>query len=231
MSLAVVDWVSRQAVRLARRLRPSDPDVFLNNVTGVIHVGANSGQERKKYDRHGLSVVWVEPIPAVFASLQENIRKFPRQRAYRYLLTDREGQSHELKIANNGGASSSILDMALHKDIWPDIHYIKSITLTSATLSAMIVRERIEMHDYQALVMDTQGSELLVLKGAENLLAKFRYIKTEAPDFEAYAGCCLVSDLSAYLAGFGFREIQRTQFAGRQAGGSYFDIVYERSER
>ena len=41
---------------------------------------------------------------------------------------------------------------------------------------------------WDALVMDTQEPELLILKGAEPMLSQFKYIKTEAADFESYVG-------------------------------------------
>jgi len=76
--------------------------------------------------------------------------------------------------------------------------------------------------------MDTQGSELLVLKGGLSLLKNFQYIKTEAADFESYKGCCLINDLSKFLNKLGFKEIKRIKFATRKKGGNYFDVLYER---
>ena len=87
------------------------------------------------------------------------------------------------------------------------------------------------MGDYQALVMDTQGSELLVLKGATQSIPELQYIKIEAPDFESYAGCCLVDDLIDFLEPFGFREMNRTKFAEHPNGGSYYDVVFKRKRR
>ena len=63
------------------------------------------------------------------------------------------------------------------------------------------------------LVIDTQGSELLVLKGALPILHHFKYIQTEVPDFEAYKGCCQLKDLQFFLVGLGYQEISRHQFA------------------
>lgn len=39
---------------------------FLSKGRGVIHVGANAGQERELYAAFGLHVIWIEPIPDVF---------------------------------------------------------------------------------------------------------------------------------------------------------------------
>ena len=41
----------------------SPRDAYLKRVTGVIHVGANAGQERELYASFHLDVVWIEPIP------------------------------------------------------------------------------------------------------------------------------------------------------------------------
>ena len=205
-----------------------DVNSFLNNVSGVIHVGANSGQERDEYNLYSLDVIWIEPIPKIFNKLQKNIKRYSKQKAYKYLLTNIDNQDINFKIANNAGQSSSILELNLHKDIWPNVEYISSIKLKSSTLKNVIKYEKIDIKKYQALIMDTQGSELLVLKGGSSLLKNFRYIKTEAADFESYKGCCLINDLSKFLNKLGFKEIKRIKFATRKKGGNYFDVLYER---
>jgi len=176
-----------------------DPDRFLRNISGVIHVGANIGQERELYGKIGLRVIWIEPIPEVFETLQANLRGFPNQRAVQCLITDRDDEEYRFHVANNNGASSSILELKYHKDIWPDVNYTDTILLKSITLTSLFKKERIDPADYQALIMDTQGSELLVLKGGIPVLHNFKYIKTEAWDVEVYAGCCQLVDISSLL--------------------------------
>ena len=72
--------VIRSVLGKARR-RLRDSDGFLKNVSGVIHVGANEGQEREDYAARNLRVLWIEPIPSVFARLTLNIAKYDRQEA------------------------------------------------------------------------------------------------------------------------------------------------------
>lgn len=180
------------------------------------------------YGDYDLNVVWIEPIPEVFARLETNLKDFPRQQAFQHLVTDQDGREYEFHIANNNGQSSSILDFDLHKDIWEEIHYEKSILLKSVKLSSLIETEKIEIDKYDALIMDTQGTELLVLKGAEDLLSRFQYIKTEAADFEVYKNCCQVKDLEDFLGKHGFKELIRTKFASRTDVGNCYDIVYKK---
>lgn len=203
-------------------------DGFLRDVTGVIHVGANCGQEREQYSELGLQVIWIEPIPEVFKALKRNIKPFDNQVAYQELVTDADGKEYQFHISNNNGASSSILELKQHKDIWPNVDYTNSITLNSITLTSLLKREGIDPSNYQALIMDTQGSELLVLQGSVELLQNFEFIKTEVSDFESYKDCCQLNDIAEFMAEHGYVEFSRNKFATREAGGNYFDIVYKR---
>ncbi|WP_193195855.1 FkbM family methyltransferase [Nostoc sp. MG11] len=223
-------WVKnlKLVFRAIKKRLDKDCDSFLEQVSGVIHVGANIGQERKLYAKHNLDVLWIEPIPKIFKKLKNNLKKYPRQQGYQYLVTDRDNEQYEFHIANNNGLSSSILNFDLHKDIWPQISYERSIILQSTTLVSLLDKEDINIVKYDALVMDTQGSELLVLKGAETLLNKFKYIKTEVSDFESYVGCCQIKDIEDFLLKHGFREVSRHNFASRKEGGNYYDIVYKK---
>jgi FkbM family methyltransferase len=219
-----------KVLRRLRRLLKPDPNRFLRRARGVVHVGANAGQERDLYDRLGLEVLWIEPIPEVFVELQANIAGLPRQRALQYLVTDRDDATYEFNIANNRGESSSILPLKEHRDVWPKVHYTRKIELRGVTLTTLAQRENIDLARYDALVMDTQGSELLVLRGAVPVLEQLKFVKTEVPDFEAYSGCARLDDIAQFLTARGFVEQSRHCFAERAGVGRYYDVVYERGE-
>lgn len=234
VKVAIYDQLPKPLARLGRHLlrlvSPGRRNNGLSQCRGVIHVGANSGQERKVYARLGLDVLWIEPIPGVFAELVANIARFPRQKAIQALVTDKDGEPIVLNIASNGGASSSILDLGQHEDVWPDVTYVGRIECTSKTLVTALAEAGVDLARYDGLVMDTQGSELLVLKGAEPLLSGFKYIKTEAADFEMYKGCVRFGELEAYLAARGFSIVRKEPFAQRTAGGSVYDVLFERTQ-
>jgi len=218
---------------LVRRLRsyaPGNRDRFLRQVSGVVHVGANLGQEAALYDAFGLWVVWIEPIPHIFKRLTANIAPYPRQLAIEALVTDVADKTYTFNVANNDGQSSSILDLGLHTDIWPTVRYEQSLQLRSTTLPNLLASHHVELGRDSALVMDTQGSELLVLRGTESILRQFKFVKTEVADFESYTGCCQLADLNAFLASHGFAEYSRRAFATHPQGGRYYDIVYRRQD-
>jgi FkbM family methyltransferase len=204
------------------------PDFFLRKVSGVIHVGAHVGQERDLYARYGLNVLWLEPNPQVFERLAEGIKDYPAQKALPYLATDVEGKEYTFFISSNEGASSSILAPGEVKELWPEVTFTKTIALKSVTLSSLVARGEIEINRYDGLVMDTQGSELLVLKGAMDLLDRFKFIKTEASDFEVYKGCCQLADLDTFLKARGFKRVRTKRFAHQPGVGSCYDVTYQR---
>ena len=222
-------WRQRNSLekRLANLVQ-GKPDAFLAECRGVVHVGANAGHEAGFYAGHGLAVLWVEPIPTVFAELEENIAAWPNQRAVQALVTDKDGESYTFNVSGNGGQSSSIYEWGGHKEMYPTIDFVDKLELTSTTLARIVGREGIDPSAYDALIMDTQGSELLVLKGAEPLLAGFRYIKTEAADFEAYKGCATLDDITGWLEPRGFKMKRKIRNKTRNNLGSYYDAVYER---
>lgn len=203
-------------------------DDFLRTIYGVIHVGGSVGQEHHLYDKHGLSVIWIEALDSAFQELTDVIQELPNQVAFRRLITDRDSTNYPFYVSNNQGISSSIFKPTGHKEIWPQVTFDETIELESSTLSTLFKEEKIDVSLYQALVLDTQGSELLVLKGLGDLITTFKYIKTEATDFEAYEGCCLMEELDSYLTKFGFKKIITEDMTDRAEGGNFYDILYAR---
>ena len=201
---------------------------FLKDVSGVIHIGASRGQEGRIYEENDLDVVWVEPIPEVFELLEENVKGYPKQQAFQYLVTNVDDKKYKFHIANNRGESSSILDLKESKKIWPHIHYVRTIILKSITLPTLCQKEQIEVNKYDALVLDTQGSELLVLKGAIPILDNFKYIKVEVADFESYKNCCQVGDIESFMKEHRYKEILRYALRIRRINYHCYDIVYEK---
>jgi FkbM family methyltransferase len=160
--------------------------------------------------------------------LQQNIREFRNQRAFQYLLTDKDESTYDFHLSNNGGASSSIFDLGLHKELYPEVHFTETIRVASITLDAVVDKEKLGIKAYDILIMDTQGSELLVLKGACKTLRMIKWVLTECADFPAYEGCCQCDDISTYLNAAGFVEVKRALIVKREGVGTYFHILYRR---
>jgi FkbM family methyltransferase len=207
----------------------SPADAFLSRVDGVVHVGANTGQERFLYDRHGLSVAWVEPLPDVCAELRRNIRDFPLQSAFCRLLSDREHPAVDFRVACDGGLSSSLFDLAEPRRIAAE--FVSWVTTPSSTLEALVREEGIDLARHQALVLDVQGAELAVLRGAGEMLAAFRYIQVDAGDLDAYVGGCRLDEIRRFLGDRGFVEADGDDRGPEAAVARSDQILFMRGSR
>ena len=203
-------------------------DEFLRRVRGVIHVGASEGQERGEYASYDLNVIWVEPIPSAYKKLCENIAPLTRQRAVQGLIGDTDDQVVTLNVSSNDGHSSSIFELGAHKEIWPEVSFVDRIEVRTVTLDTLQMREGWDLSLYGALVIDTQGADLMVLRGAMQTLKMIRYVKVEAANFPAYHGASLDDEIVEFLAKQGFAESSRCAFEEKPGVGTYFDILFER---
>jgi len=221
----------RDCKRGARRLfrQVHNPDFFLRKSKGVIHIGAHLAEEAKLYSAKNLNVLWIEPNPELFVKIGENIANYSNQRALCRLVTDTDDKDFPFHITNNEGISSSIFELAGNTKLWPKVASERTVTLKSITLASLIEREGLDLDLYDGLVMDVQGAELLVLKGATSILSRFKFIKAEAADFELYSGCCQLSDLDVFLSRHNFRRIVTSRYRYEKSVGSCYDVVYTSS--
>lgn len=210
-------------------------DNFLKKCNGVIHIGANEAQERYHYNRLAVrSVIWIEADPEIYNKTLENIKNFSNYKAYNCLITDQTGKKYSFNVSNNSGNSSSIYDLKKEEvqEIYPDLNYVKKIKLISYTLPDLVKKEQIPINDYSVLVLDVQGSELLVLKGCKDMLKIFKYVKLEASEFELYdtGGQCLINEIAEYLKLYDFYEVKRTTIGKNKKNQKMFDVLYSQSK-
>ena len=203
-------------------------DHFLKHSKGVIHIGGHYGEEKDLYEKYHLNVLWIEAMQESVVQLIQEIKSYSNQRVIQALVLDVDDKKYNFYISSNEGASSSIFQLDQHKMIWPEINLIAEIELESITLNALVKKEKIDLTLYDSLVLDTQGSELLILKGAGNILKNFKYIKTEAANFQSYQGGCLLHEIENYLQSQGFELVSINEFASAKQIGSYYDVVYTR---
>ena len=202
---------------------------YLRKSKGVVHVGASFGEERDLYNYFNQNVIWIEPIPDVFQKLKKNISLYKNQVCFNYLITDKIDKEYEFKITNNS-LSSSIFDLAEHKKMWPEVHYSHSITLKSMNLKTLFLNKNIDLKNFDSLVIDTQGSELLVLKGLGEFINFFKYVKVEVWIFECYDGCCTDSEIKSYMNDYNFFVKKKFTSSPKinEKNYLYYDMLFEK---
>jgi FkbM family methyltransferase len=167
----------------------------------VVHCGGHTGQEFELYEKSGFSeVLWIEAIPELADFLRS---KFHQNSAHRVINTALWSKSDEIldfHISSNAKASSSILTMKNHRNSFPEVHVSDVIKIRTKTLDEIVAANLY----VSLLLLDLQGVELDVLKGAKETLKRTEFIYTEVSLTELYAKQALFSDILVFLNKQGF---------------------------
>jgi FkbM family methyltransferase len=182
--------------------------------SGILHLGAHTGQEREVYRELGKPVVWVEANPEIFPLLQSNIASIPHHSALCALLGDTDGKEQTFHISNNSaGVSSSVFPFGEYatgdKSLWPelDLKMVSTITLPTVRLDTLLAANKLDPQDYNFWVLDLQGAETLTLAGAGQSLPHCRCVLAEVSEKEVYRGGADYEDVQRRLAAAGFSPV------------------------
>jgi len=181
---------------------------------GILHVGANTGQEAVDYDRHTKKVVWIEALPHIYEKLLLHIQRYPDQIAIKACVSDEDGKTVTFHESNNEAQSSSFLELGTHKTAHPEVHYVKDHKMTTIRLDTLLDNsELIDFgHDLDFLAMDIQGAEMLALKGLGSRISQFKYVYLEVNTNYVYEGCALLPEIEKYLKAMGFKIVEQKIF-------------------
>ena len=197
-------FVYRQEMFLRESEEIQVQNVLLSKESGVLHLGAHTGQEINKYEQLGLKVIWIEANPEIYARLRENLSAITNQKAYCALLSDQDGRELDFYISSGDAGSSSIYEFG--KDLgYPDLTMISSIKLESHRLDSVLNLE--DLSDFGHWVIDVQGAELEVLKGAESSLISCRSMFIEVSTREVYIGGTSYNELRSFLISHGLHPL------------------------
>lgn len=192
--------------------------------TGILHIGASTGQEAKDYFNNGVQdVIWIEAIPFVFITLLQNIERYSRMVAFNNCIADEDDKEVKFNISNNEAQSSSILPLGTHKTAHPEVRYISSIKLQTKRIDTLFKENELSIEDYDFVNIDLQGSELMALKGFGDDLHKVKYIYIEVNKNELYEGCPLLKDIDDFLWLFDFQRVE-LEWCGNFGWGDAFYI-------
>jgi len=177
----------------------------------VIHVGAHWAEEHDDYVANGIErFVYIEPCKEAFGILHERFHgKYSSVYSSNFkdvTLVNCACGSHETNGVmyvshNNQGQSNSLLEPKLHLEqhrevVFNDAEVVNIKTLDSIRLTG------------DMLVMDCQGYEGEVLKGASETLKNVNIIYTEVNNGETYKGNMLIQDVDELVALYGFKRVE-----------------------
>jgi FkbM family methyltransferase len=186
--------------------------------TGVLHCGANIGEEAPVYDELGIKKqIWIEANPALMDKLKSNISKYPDAMAFCFAAGETDGNV-TLHIANNGGQSSSVLELGTHKVVHPEVHYVGDVNVPMYRMDSFFKPESLVGVDL--LNLDCQGFEGSVLRGLGNLLKQFKAVYTEVNKNEVYKNCMTLDSMDLFMTANGFQRVELYN------NGGHFDRLF-----
>jgi FkbM family methyltransferase len=175
--------------------------LLARDVRVLFVVGAHRYQERPVLARvfpRLQRVVLFEPHPGLFQLLERDLAGDPTTTVLPYAVSDRCGRA-PFHVTDNDAASSSLLEMRRHRELFPHVREVGTIAVEVRTLDAAVAEHHLPRPD--ALLLDVQGAEYGILSAASlELLSSVVLVYTEASTEEVYAGARTLADVSALLA-------------------------------
>ena len=115
--------------RFYRKEKLPDPLAYLYKwfgitPAGVLQIGANCGQEIKRFAMEGIQYgIFVEPLHKPFQQLASAVSKHHNYIAINALCASESGLKKTFYISSHGGISSSILKPTGHLAVHPEISF------------------------------------------------------------------------------------------------------------
>lgn len=174
---------------------------------GIINVGVHEGQEISMFDKIGFeNLVLIEANSEFLPNINEKLKEVNNSLVLNYAVTDRIGKISFNKTSNRG-LSSSVLPLKEHSVVHPDVEVTELVEIETTTLDQL-------HHDFEmvrlsnALYLDVQGAEYLILSAADLLFEQLDVICTEVNFRELYEGCKNIEEIDGYLQLKGFVRIK-----------------------
>jgi len=187
-------------------------------VRGVIHVGANYGEESNHYRTAGVdNVIWIEPLEFGFAQLG-HLEELYGDKIFNCAISDYDGEAEMFHVHNE--VSSSLLEVGRHNEFCL-LHTVDKPKVKVYKLDTLIKKNNIDINNYNMLNVDSQGAEHLVLSGCEENLDKMDVLYLELNEKDVYIGA---KDKDEIIAGL--REKHFTLTHGLQVNALQYEGVF-----
>ena len=189
-----------------------------SDVRGVIHVGAHHGQEHEAYlTEYGRNITthWFEPSADAFAVLKTNLSHDKEAELYNFALGAASGSLPLWTETANGGQSSSLAKPVEITELWPHLEFVEGDVVEVRTLDSFGITNA------NMMVLDVQGYELEVLKGAVETLSRVDHVFCEVNNIVMYEGCPNLQSLCDFLSPLGF-ELKEIWWVSDSWGDGYW---------
>jgi FkbM family methyltransferase len=180
-----------------------------------------------------LRLIGFEPDAAELARLVDDATAAGAANTYLGVALHERRAAIQLHVARDRGLSSIFPPDRAFLDAFPDAERFDTVAVHEARADALDdVLKAHALGGVDFLKVDTQGSELFVLRGAGHTLASSAIgVEVEVEFTPIYSGQPLFADVDAYLRGLGFqlfdlRPCYWKRSAGRSLGGPRGQIIW-----
>jgi FkbM family methyltransferase len=218
----------------------TDPlaDFLQRNPISVIDIGARFGPPSELTGLSKfLSYIGFDADPQECQKLAaEPPGRYASYRIFPYFIG--RGGTVDFHLYNDRGTSSSykIAEQYSKAFLEPPPRLERVISLNAVPLDHVLDREHLDSPDF--LKLDTQGSELDILRGASHTLAQTSLVEVEVEFYSMYEGQPLFADVDSFMRSAGFELLylnrvfgqRRNIYKGLSRGQLLFgDALYARS--
>ena len=176
-----------------------------NNITpnGIIWIGAYDGKTLKRLNLPDtVKTLLIDANPNAVERLQTNFAESPNIQVVQAAIAN-HNDTLTLHVTSLE-SSSSILPWKQYSEIYPNIKEIQQLTLSSRTLDTLLEELNLSPSDFNILILDIQGAELLALEGANQLLNNLDAIYTNVHYQELFEGGALAEEVNQFLSDYQF---------------------------
>lgn len=187
---------------------------------GVIHVGMHKAEEYPIYKKSGVpTILFVEANKELAHScdIDDDLCYIV------HAAVSDKVEEVDFNITNNN-ESSSILELAEHSNIYPNIVKVSSVKMKTVTLDTVIKKVGVYDFTWNILNLDIQGAELKAMMGLTDW-SNIEAVFTEVNYKEMYKGCPLIEDVDKFLFEKGFRKVEEVD-----TGCGWGDALYVRPD-
>ena len=193
------------------------------DISGIIQVGANIGQEVSLISKFTENIYLFEPLKEIYSDLVENCKDYKNVKTFNYALGSIEEKRIIYVSDVNKSASSSLLKPTGHLNYFPEVSFSHQETIEVRRF------DKIDINFIgNLLIMDVQGYELEVLKGFGDKLKQIQYIYTEVSLKELYEQNILLSDLDKFLNINGFTRVSTKIFGNIPQGDAFYKKIKDK---
>ncbi|MBL4697494.1 MAG: FkbM family methyltransferase [Phycisphaerales bacterium] len=161
------------------------------------------GNEVQGFLDHGFErILLIEANPTIADQLQKRFAMTEQVTVVNAAVSDTEGMCR-FNIATGDGQSSSILDPTMHKKIYKGIQFKETIEVRASTLDTLVRESGFDPAQFNMIVLDIQGAEIMALRGATKQLKHIDAVLSEFSNVELYKDSGTGTDLRALLEGHG----------------------------